>query len=69
MAREFLARLIDFGCDFSLDDQENRRATPGSRPSQKIGFSILQTIVHYGSNIVNLRKGAACVKSKSRVSI
>ncbi|WP_185646525.1 hypothetical protein [Burkholderia sp. Bp9143] len=51
MAREFLARLIDSGGDFSVHDLENRRATLGSRSYRKIGFSILQTIVHYGSDI------------------
>ncbi|UEP22075.1 hypothetical protein LL999_03695 [Burkholderia ambifaria] len=62
MAREFLARLIDIDCDFSLHDLENRRATPGSPSYRKNRFSILQTIVHYGSVIrqparkVGLRK-------------
>ncbi|WP_156437089.1 MULTISPECIES: hypothetical protein [unclassified Burkholderia] len=51
MARGFLARLIDFGCDFSLRDLENRRVTPGFRPVSKNRFSILQTIVHYRTDI------------------
>jgi len=64
MAREFLARLIDFACDFSLDDLENRRATPGSRSYRKIGFRFCRRLFIMEAISVNLRKGAACVKSK-----
>jgi len=69
MAREFLARLIDIDCDFSLHDLENRRATPGSPSYRKIGFPFCRRLFIMEALSVNLRERSACVKSKSRVSL
>ncbi|MBR8057240.1 hypothetical protein [Burkholderia dolosa] len=64
-----MARLIDYRCDFSLRSAENiARRTPSFLVS-KNRFFIPQTIVQYECGIVNLRKGAGCGKSKSRLAV
>ncbi|WP_155648631.1 hypothetical protein [Burkholderia pseudomultivorans] len=68
MARVFLARLTDYGCDFSSRSRESPlRDTRFSLVSKKRFFRFRRRLFNKETISVNLRKRAGCGKSESRV--
>ncbi|WP_232452202.1 hypothetical protein [Burkholderia ubonensis] len=62
------ARLIDYGCVFALRKSENRCSTLFRLHVEKNGFRLRHRLFITSAIFVNLRKGAGCIKSASRVS-
>jgi hypothetical protein len=69
MACVFLARLNDYGCDFSPRNVESASRGSSSLSYRKIDFRFRRQLLNTEPISVNLRKWAACVKSKSRVPV
>ncbi|WP_174903236.1 hypothetical protein [Burkholderia pseudomultivorans] len=65
MARVFLARLTDYGCDFSSRSRESPLRDTRFSLVSKNGFRFRRRLFNKETISVNLRNGAGCGKSES----